>query len=125
TDPTYKAIPPQDGEPSAVRKAIEGEVQEAAHKLMDEDPSLTVEKARAQVWRSEPEVFRKYHAPGAKRPGLDSVDAVKKLGRKVHYDRAVRELSEALAPGEPRLGMTLVAKHFPALSARWHGVEIV
>ena len=40
------------------------------------------------------------------------------------YGRAVAELSRALAPGNPLLGLQLIEKHFPTLAQRWRGHRV-
>jgi hypothetical protein len=43
--------------------------------------------------------------------------------KRASAEKAVSELAKTLAPGDPRLGMQLVAKHFPAVHRRWLGTE--
>jgi len=53
---------------------------------------------------------------------MDRLQAVALGQTRIGYDVAVAELSKLLAPGDPDLGLKLVAKHFPRLSARWRGM---
>ena len=54
------------------------------------------------------------HKAKAVRPGVEERAGV---------DGTVSMLSKGLAPGDPRLGMQLVQRHFPALHRRWQGLE--
>jgi len=121
-DPLYKVVPSGEGDRSWVREGIEREVQKRAEVLMDQHPGLSLVEARAQAWREDADRLELYHRPGVEQPGMAGLQAVA-LGRsRVDYDRAVAELSRLLAPGDPDLGLKLVAKHFPKLSARWRGM---
>jgi len=54
------------------------------------------------------------HKAQTVRPGVE---------RRAGVDSVVATLSKGLAPGDPRLGMQLLSKHFPKLHSRWMGLE--
>ena len=54
------------------------------------------------------------HKSKSVRPGVE---------RRAGVDATVSMLAKGLAPGDPRLGMLLVQKHFPKLHSRWMGLE--
>ena len=54
------------------------------------------------------------HKSKSVRPGVE---------QRAGVDATVTMLSKGLAPGDPRLGMQLVQRHFPKLYGRWRGLE--
>ena len=77
----------------------------------------------ARVLAANPALHRKIEQLAAK----DSLHKFARLPlramKRKSADEAVAALSKALAPGDPRLGIKLCERHFPALMNRWRGLE--
>jgi hypothetical protein len=77
----------------------------------------------ARVLAAEPDLHAKIERLAAADALHKAAHLPPQVEKRKSADGAVAELSRALAPGDPRLGLRLVAKHFPKLHGRWLGVE--
>ena len=97
---------------------VEVEIEKRAKKLMADDPKLTPALASAQVWKASPELRaqdRAAYVSGYAETGAPSYLQSAVLKKSV--DAAVSELAEIMAPGDVKLGISLVRKQFPNLHA--------
>jgi hypothetical protein len=79
--------------------------------------------AICRVLAGNPDLHQAIEA-AARGASLEKAKAANPLvAKRQSADEAVTALSRALAPGDPKLGVRLVAKHFPELHARWLGVD--
>jgi len=109
------------GQKSAVRTAFEEEVEREAHELVAIGKSASIEAARAEAWRSNPERMRAYHFPGVEQVGTA---AVSQTAWRVSADAALLEVMKCLAPGDAILGHRLAQQYFPKLAAASRGLPM-
>lgn len=119
SDELHKARPVELGERTAVRKSFEAEVEAEAHELVAIGKAASIEAARAEAWKSDPERMRAYHFPGVEQIGTA---AVAQVSWRVAADTALLEVAKTLGGGDFILGHRLAQQHFPKLAAATRGM---
>jgi hypothetical protein len=102
---------------------LQDKVSDWMHARQGRPGPVSRDVGTARVLAAEPDLHAKIERLAAADALHKSEHLPPQVERRKAADGAVTELSRALAPGDPRLGLRLVAKHFPKLHARWLGVE--
>ena len=102
---------------------LQGLVSDWMHSRHDRPGPVSRDVATVRVLQANPELFEEIETL-ASRDALHKSKSVRPgVERRAGVDSTVTTLSKGLAPGDPRLGMQLVQRHFPRLYGRWRGVE--